>query len=429
MSLDFICNICSTPNSGVEEFGREVPNCSGCGSSVRVRALLAALSRELFGVSLKLADFPILKTIRGEGMSDAESYAGVLADRFFYRNTFFDRAPKLDITAPGGTDTGTLDFLLAAEVFEHVRPPAQQAFRNAWELLKPEGVLVMSVPYKPDGETEEHFPDLCDYGTVALREGAVLVNRTAAGTLQVFPNLVFHGGEGSTLEMRRFSEAGLRQTLADAGFGYVRIYAEDVPEYGIVHQETWSLPIAARRQAPDGNRETHTELIRQFQQARERERTLLAKVQDLESELATARAWAAGLESELRGAESGLRAEQEEQRRLHEELRQRTEWARELDAKVEAEAQQRALLMGEVEKRTTWARGLESELAEKTQWAVDLDAELRTRTEWARGLERQLGERTEWAQATEQRAKQLEAELQQIRAAGWWRIGKLLRLI
>src|SRR5215467_4963803 len=181
MELDFTCNICGAQNSGIERFGREVPTCSGCQSSVRTRALLAALSRELFGVVLKLCDFPVLKSVRGAGLSDADSYASILTARFHYRNTYFDRPPRLDITAPNGSDFGDLDFLLSAEVFEHVRPPVQQAFANARALLKQEGVLVITVPYKPAGATEEHYPDLCDYGILSLRSGTVLVNRTAAG--------------------------------------------------------------------------------------------------------------------------------------------------------------------------------------------------------------------------------------------------------
>src|SRR5215469_9496419 len=98
VELNFTCNICGTQNCGIERFGREVPTCSGCQSSVRTRALLAALSREIFGVVLKLCDFPVLKSVRGAGLSDADSYASILTARFHYRNTYFDRPPRLDIT-------------------------------------------------------------------------------------------------------------------------------------------------------------------------------------------------------------------------------------------------------------------------------------------------------------------------------------------
>ena len=62
---------------------------------------------------------------------------------------------------------------------------------------------------------------------------------------QFFDNLVFHGGKGSTLEMREFTETSLKALLAGAGFTDIRIYAEDYPPFGIVRAESWSLPIAA----------------------------------------------------------------------------------------------------------------------------------------------------------------------------------------
>src|SRR5262249_47845989 len=159
---------------------------------------------------------------------------------------FYDRPPEFDITESHPEAFGTLDFLLSTEVFEHVRPPVEDTFRNVAAMLRPGGVLVMTVPYKPSGATDEHYPKLHDYGTVALRARTVLVNRTPSGELQVFDNLVFHGGPGSTLELRVFSESGLRESLAAAGFESVRIHNRDYPQFGIIHSETWSLPVAAR---------------------------------------------------------------------------------------------------------------------------------------------------------------------------------------
>jgi hypothetical protein len=47
--------------------------------------------------------------------------------------------------------------------------------------------------------------------------------------------------------MRRFSECGLKTMLLGAGFGEVRIYGEECPEFGIVREARHSLPIAARK--------------------------------------------------------------------------------------------------------------------------------------------------------------------------------------
>ena len=325
--MDFLCNICGRANSGVEEIGREAALCTGCGSSMRHRSIIAVLSRELLGAVYPLDKLPVLRSIRGLGLSDSQPYARLLADHFDYRNTYLHREPVLDIAGAGSQDPGTLDFLLASEVFEHVPPPVEGPLRKVRDLLRPEGVFVMTVPYGLEGETLEHFPELADYATVLLRSGPVLVNRTREGALQVFSDLVFHGGRGSTLELRVFSEPALRKALSDAGFGYVRVYTEDFPEFGIVHQENWALPIAARRRAPETNRALLCEL----------------------------------LERNWKDSSWSLK---EENDRLRADLVSRTDWAKSLESDLAA--------------RTDWARALDAQLEERTAWARRLEEEVKT---------------------------------------------------
>src|SRR5262249_37073890 len=106
---------------------------------------------------------------------------------------------------------------------------------------------VLTVPYSIEPAMTEHFPELHEFGLVELGGRIALVNRTKTGEVQVFENVVFHGGKGSTLEMREFTESSLKALLAGAGFSEIRIYAGDYRPFGIVHGEPWSLPIAARK--------------------------------------------------------------------------------------------------------------------------------------------------------------------------------------
>ncbi len=66
----------------------------------------------------------------------------------------------------------------------------------------------------------------------------MLLNRTADGRLETFDNLVFHGGPGSTLEMRVFSEQDLITNCRAAGFSQIAV-AEDYAPYGIIW-EPWA---------------------------------------------------------------------------------------------------------------------------------------------------------------------------------------------
>ncbi len=205
------------------------------------------LARELFGYDLALPDLPVLKAIRGVGISDSADYAARLAARFDYRNTQYDREPRLDIVHPDEREFGTYDFIVCSEVLEHVVAPVETAFSNLSRLLAPHGVLLMTVPYKPGGTTDEHFGPMRDFGIAQVAGKTVLVRRGAAGGYEVFDNLVFHGGSGSTLEMRVFSEQDLRATILGAGFSVMQIHSENIPAFGILHDETWSLPITARK--------------------------------------------------------------------------------------------------------------------------------------------------------------------------------------
>lgn len=247
-AIAFVCNICAhactLPRTLLE---REAGLCAGCGSTVRARAIVHHLSLALFGRSLPIRRFPWkARRITGLGMTDADVYARPLAKRLAYRNTYLHMEPKLDIRNPGAATIGTCDFVTSSDVLEHVDPPVLDAFVNLRRLLKPGGVLVLTVPFAIEGPTREHFPDLFDYRVVLQGDDYVLFNRTRSGVEQRFDDLVFHGGPGNTLELRLFSKSGLAQVLADAGFVDVTFHAEPCLAHGIDWKGPWSVPITAR---------------------------------------------------------------------------------------------------------------------------------------------------------------------------------------
>lgn len=247
----FTCNICGAMCSvdyPLSDLPQEEPTCC-CGSTVRFRWIVHALSVELFGESLTLPSFPEMRQIKGIGMSDCPAIAEPLhREKFDYENTFYHREPRLDIMDENSGKTESYDFIVSSEVFEHVPPPAQLAFNNLFRLLKPRGFAVFSTPWAPDGHTREHFPLLYDWQIVNLRSGPVLVNRTANGELQIIgENLVFHGGPGETLEMRLYSKDDLEKHFRTAGFEEIEIAEiETSLEYGICWRP-WSRGFVVRK--------------------------------------------------------------------------------------------------------------------------------------------------------------------------------------
>jgi SAM-dependent methyltransferase len=341
----FLCNICGThcerPPEGIT---REGASCPVCQSSTRVRALIALLSQEMFGAVLSLPEFPVMKGIRGIGMSDSPQLAERLAEKLDYTNTFYHQAPFFDVVHPDSKDFGRYDFILTSEVMEHVPPPVEHAFANLHRLLKPYGLLIMTTPYTLGGRTLEHFPELHEFTLASPGDKTVLINRRRDGSVEIFEDLVFHGGPGSTVEMRVFTEESLRENLLAAGFLSVRVATENVPEFGIEHAETWSLPIVASKE------------------------TFHPPVAELSREYLTARRLAAHLEKEI--------------------------------AKLQADYD------AYVAHQSEWSETIKRESAERLEWGTGLDKELMKRTEWAQGLDREIADlrrRLEAAQAEKAR--------------------------
>lgn len=320
-----------------------------CHSSMRVRAVVALLTGELLGAAMPLPETPVLKGIRGIGMSDSDELAERLAPTFDYTNTFYHQAPRFDVVNPDPNDFGRYDFILTSEVMEHVPPPVETAFANLFRLLKPDGLLIMTTPYTLGGKTKEHFPELHDFTIATLGKGHVLVNRRRDGSTEVFDNLVFHGGPGSTVEMRVFTGESLRETLTGVGFSSVRIASENLPEFGIEHSEDWSLPMVARK-APF--HPPAAELAREYRRARRQ---------------------AAHLESDLK--------------KLQDEY---TRYAAHHEA---------------------WHEKTTRELEERYAWGLELDRELKARTEWAQGLDREIAELRRRLEAAEAFRARLEARV------------------
>lgn len=357
---------------------RETAGCPSCKSTLRMRALVALLSREIFGVAMALPEFPTMKGIRGIGMSDSPELAQRLAEKFDYTNTFYHQAPVFDVTQPDSRDLGRYDFILSSEVMEHVPPPVERAFQSLHAMLKPDGLLLMTTPYSVGGKTAEHFPDLHEFTLASLGGKPVLVNRRRDGATEVFDDLVFHGGHGSTLEMRFFTDQSLRDALLGAGFASVHFSAENQTEFGVRHTEPFSLPIVARKgqfRAPGA------ELAKEYLEAF---RLAARKIHDFEILTADYQRYIAYHE--------------ESEELLRRDLAERTEWVRKIEA--------------EFEDRTKWAE----EVAREKDEAV-------AAFQHVRDVEKE--QRLHIAALLEEEEK-LRAALEKIQSARWTRIGRRL---
>lgn len=246
---EFTCLICARKTSAPVSYvmSRESRSCYHCGSTMRFRSIIGALSHQLYGKVIPLPNFPINKNLYGIGMSDANIYARPLRKKFSYTNTFYHKEPRLDIKSPPNGMLNRYDFVITSDVFEHIPYPVDVAFLNLNRLISENGFIVFSVPYQNEGNTIEHFKTLYDYKITSESGKKVLINKTRDGITERFSTLNFHGGWGETLEMRIFSKNSLLQHFVDAGFSNVYIFDESYPEYGIYNKSSDSLIFCLRR--------------------------------------------------------------------------------------------------------------------------------------------------------------------------------------
>lgn len=219
--ISFRCNLCGHDNSApANSKHRELLNCEQCGSSARVRGVVYALQRDILrDTGTPLREAPPQKRLRGVGMSDWTGYASDLDRIFDYTNTFYHQEPSLDVTDVASAGKyQDLDFVISSDVLEHVVAPVSQALKNIRGMMRDDGLFILTAPYVEGYESIEHFPHLHDFRIVPGDGGYLLENWTANNLHERFEHLIFHGGPGSTLEMRMFGEGDLLNLLKYAGF-------------------------------------------------------------------------------------------------------------------------------------------------------------------------------------------------------------------
>jgi len=248
-NIEFTCNICGW--TGIAPIrlisGRETPSCRQCGSTLRFRAIVSVLTAEIFSSPKVLRVTDKHKNITGIGMSDSPLYANLLKEVFSYTNTFYHQEPKLDISDLSSWSSDSVDFLISSDVFEHIPLSGlEKSFFNARKLLKKNGVFIFSVPYSVGGNTVEHFPSLNTWKLMKKNGTWILQNILPDGAEEEYSQLCFHGGEGATLEMRRFSINDIFNRLTIAGFSDIKIHDFERREIGIIYEVKDSFVISAR---------------------------------------------------------------------------------------------------------------------------------------------------------------------------------------
>jgi SAM-dependent methyltransferase len=214
------------------ERGREGSLCGNCSASARQRALLYVLGVLLNEDPRPVAEWAVRPDISLLEAAGRGAYPILLAEKLRYVNTEYRPdpggelppfSPYADLERLTYSD-GSLDYVLAADVFEHVRHDAA-AFLEIRRVLKPGGALVFTVPY--DAERAE-----------TLQRVQVDGDRDV---LLMEPE--YHGGGGQSLAYRTYGR-DLAELLRISGFS-VGLLTVDHPEHGIAGQPVFVAVNAA----------------------------------------------------------------------------------------------------------------------------------------------------------------------------------------
>ncbi|WP_416423033.1 methyltransferase domain-containing protein [Pseudomonas sp. App30] len=237
----FSCCICGLEQNWGESVHREMNICSGCGSNSRFRGLMLGVMRHVIhDATVPLLQQPPRDDIKAIGVSDSQSYAQLLEAKLSYTNTYYHTEPFLDLCNEQSICTySELDLIVCSDVIEHTSERPHVTLRHMFRMLKPGGTLILSVPTYTFAKTLEWYPDAQSLEVRNL-DGNYSVHWTdAMGQSHVNTSPCFHGGPGSTLEMRLISHTELLQLAAYEGFAAQTLEFDEqagyawpvVPEY------------------------------------------------------------------------------------------------------------------------------------------------------------------------------------------------------
>ncbi|MBC8207165.1 MAG: hypothetical protein H8E68_08470 [Kiritimatiellaeota bacterium] len=232
-----ICPVCGTFYLlDLTKPSREEKLCPGCGASGRAQAIAHYLSEILATSGTPLIEHPKETSKKIIGLSDSPVYARILNEKYDYINSFYHREPFLDITSPPDEYREAFDILISTEVFEHVFGPSIKAFQGAFNILKPNGNLILTVPFINKGKSIEHYRE--DLTNCIARKRLISRKWVADleysnGDKETDKDPKFHGGPGQTLEVRLFNRSRLINELRSTGFTDIVVHDENLPQHGI----------------------------------------------------------------------------------------------------------------------------------------------------------------------------------------------------
>ena len=242
-----ICSICGKLIIFLH-VNREGNKCNKCGSYWRTRAVITALLMH-FRNDYKV---PLLKTqpdfsLISVGMSDDLSITKFLPNFTMHTNTLLDSYPELNLLELKPDQVEISDILICSDVLEHVVNNIELSFINLYRILKPNGLLILSVPLIKVHEkyssrniqnsdflktgVREYYPNINEWRHDEITDSIIWTD--SSNSVHKMNSPEWHGGIGLTLTFRLFSKDYIVHNLKTVGFGHVSEFRHPDEKYNL----------------------------------------------------------------------------------------------------------------------------------------------------------------------------------------------------
>ncbi len=209
----FYCPICGEVAQKLPA-NREDSACQ-CGASWRVQAgMLAILEGLGYFEDVKPGDIESDLSRIGLGISDNWMLARRISNVFSYTNSFYYQFPIVDLLNPPASAIGFFDFVSCSDVLQDIKPPSEDALAGIFNVLKPGGFAVISVPVSGLAESEEYYPALKSWWI----QGSTLHWVDKFGVEHLDAKREYRDGIGQTPTFRLWSHKDLIRQCRKVGF-------------------------------------------------------------------------------------------------------------------------------------------------------------------------------------------------------------------
>lgn len=142
----------------------EDESCKFCGSTWRAQSVMRGVLQGLgYAEDVDINEISTDLSRTGLGIGDDWRLARMLSQKFAYTNSSLHKFPQVDLLDPPRSCIEQFEFVTCSDVLEHTPPPRTRPIQGVYQMLKPGGFTIITVPIKRNVSYKEYFPNLVSW--------------------------------------------------------------------------------------------------------------------------------------------------------------------------------------------------------------------------------------------------------------------------